>query len=166
MWGEIVEKLDELEQHQEALSVGVDSFYDADDEPFDPTDSSTMTTSFDLRSTVTEGDGDRCRCGRNWSAAGVGVQARGGLEDCQPLAATPTTPRWAHCAVRAIGAAIALAAYPPYRRAGRDRRSTASTAGSFGRPEILPRPGVFGFQAMGVGIFRFVSVHAAELRDL
>ena len=38
MWGEIIEKLDEAEQHQEALSVGTDSFDDADDEPFDPTE--------------------------------------------------------------------------------------------------------------------------------
>jgi hypothetical protein len=36
MWGEIIEKLEELEQHQEALSVGEDAF-DADD-PFDPTE--------------------------------------------------------------------------------------------------------------------------------
>ena len=38
MWGEIIEKLDEAEQHQEALSVGRDSFDDADDEPYDPTE--------------------------------------------------------------------------------------------------------------------------------
>jgi hypothetical protein len=38
MWGEIIEKLDEAEQHQEALSVGRDSFDDAEDEPFDPTE--------------------------------------------------------------------------------------------------------------------------------
>jgi hypothetical protein len=39
MWGEITEKLDELEeQHQEALDVGTGSFDDADDEPFDPTE--------------------------------------------------------------------------------------------------------------------------------
>ena len=38
MWGEIIEKLDEAEHHQEALSVGADSFYDAGDEPFDPTE--------------------------------------------------------------------------------------------------------------------------------
>ena len=38
MWSEIVEKLDEAEQHQEALSVGTDSFDDADDEPYDPTE--------------------------------------------------------------------------------------------------------------------------------
>ena len=37
MWGEIIEKLEEFEQHQEALSVGTDSF-DDDDEPFDPTE--------------------------------------------------------------------------------------------------------------------------------
>ncbi len=36
MWGEIVEKLEEFERHQEALNVGTDS-YD-DDEPFDPTE--------------------------------------------------------------------------------------------------------------------------------
>ena len=35
MWGEIVEKLDELEeQHSEALDVGEDAF--DDDEPYDP----------------------------------------------------------------------------------------------------------------------------------
>ena len=38
LWSEIVEKLDEAEQHQEALSVGRNSFDDADDEPFDPTE--------------------------------------------------------------------------------------------------------------------------------
>jgi hypothetical protein len=38
MWGEIVEKLEELEQHQEALNVGRDSFDDADDDPYDPTE--------------------------------------------------------------------------------------------------------------------------------
>ena len=39
MWGEIVEKLEEFEQqHQEALDVGTDSFDDADDEPYDPTE--------------------------------------------------------------------------------------------------------------------------------
>ena len=38
MWSEIIEKLDEAEQHQEALSVGRNSFDDADDEPFDPTE--------------------------------------------------------------------------------------------------------------------------------
>ena len=38
MWGEIVEKLEELEQHQEALDVGTDSFDDADDDAYDPTE--------------------------------------------------------------------------------------------------------------------------------
>ena len=38
MWGEIVEKLEELEQHSEALDVGTNSFDDADDEPYDPTE--------------------------------------------------------------------------------------------------------------------------------
>ncbi len=38
MWGEIVEKLEELEQHQKAIDVGTDSFEDADDEPHDPTE--------------------------------------------------------------------------------------------------------------------------------
>ena len=38
MWSEIIEKLEELEQHQEALDVDTDSFDDADDEPYDPTE--------------------------------------------------------------------------------------------------------------------------------
>ena len=37
MWGEIIEKLEELEQHPAALDVGTDSF-DDDDDPFDPTE--------------------------------------------------------------------------------------------------------------------------------
>ena len=37
MWAAIVEKLEELEQHPEALDVGTDSFYDEGDEPYDPT---------------------------------------------------------------------------------------------------------------------------------
>ncbi len=36
MWSEIIEKLDEAEQHPEALDVDTDSFDDADDDPFDP----------------------------------------------------------------------------------------------------------------------------------
>ena len=36
MWAAIVEQLEELEQHSEALDVGTDSF--DDDEPFDPTE--------------------------------------------------------------------------------------------------------------------------------
>ena len=35
MWGEIIEKLEELEQHSEALDVGRDPF--DDDDPYDPT---------------------------------------------------------------------------------------------------------------------------------
>ena len=46
MWGETIEKLQELEQHPEALDVGTDSFNDADDEPSIRPSSS--TTSFDL----------------------------------------------------------------------------------------------------------------------
>ena len=38
MWAAIVEKLEKLEQHQESLDVGTDSFDDDDDEPFDPTE--------------------------------------------------------------------------------------------------------------------------------
>ena len=38
MWGEIVEQLEELEQHSEALDVGTDSFDDADDDAYDPTE--------------------------------------------------------------------------------------------------------------------------------
>ena len=37
MWGEIIEKLDEAEQHQESLDVGTDAYDYADDDPFDPT---------------------------------------------------------------------------------------------------------------------------------
>ena len=37
MWGEIVEKLEEFEQHQKALDVGTDS-YDDVTRPFDPTE--------------------------------------------------------------------------------------------------------------------------------
>ena len=66
MWGEIVEKLEELEQHPEALDVGEDAFDDADDDPYDPTefidDGRRVLTS--AAPAVTEGDGDRCRCGR------------------------------------------------------------------------------------------------------
>ena len=38
MWGEIITKLEELEQDQEALGVGTDSFDDSYDDPFDPTE--------------------------------------------------------------------------------------------------------------------------------
>ena len=73
MWGEIIEKLDEAEQRQEALSVGTDSVDDADDEPYDPTefieeDDEVLTSA---APTATEGDGDRCLCGRGFRR-GVG----------------------------------------------------------------------------------------------
>ena len=38
MWAAIVEKLEELEQDQEALGVGTNSFDEADDDPYDPTE--------------------------------------------------------------------------------------------------------------------------------
>jgi hypothetical protein len=38
MWGEIIEKLDEAEQHPEALEVSRESSGDDDDEPYDPTE--------------------------------------------------------------------------------------------------------------------------------
>jgi hypothetical protein len=38
MWGEIIEKLEELEQQPEALDVGQDSYDDADDDAYDPTE--------------------------------------------------------------------------------------------------------------------------------
>ena len=38
MWGDIVQKLEEAEQHQESLDVGEDSYDCADDDPFDPTE--------------------------------------------------------------------------------------------------------------------------------
>jgi hypothetical protein len=39
MWDAIIEKLEELEeQHPEALDVGTDSFDDADDDAYDPTE--------------------------------------------------------------------------------------------------------------------------------
>ncbi len=38
MWAAIVQKLEQLEQHSEALDVGRDGFDDADDDPYDPTE--------------------------------------------------------------------------------------------------------------------------------
>jgi hypothetical protein len=38
MWAAIVEQLEELEQHPEALDVGTDSIDDADDDAYDPTE--------------------------------------------------------------------------------------------------------------------------------
>ena len=38
LWGEIIEKLEEFEQHSEALDVGEDAFDDSYDDPYDPTE--------------------------------------------------------------------------------------------------------------------------------
>ena len=38
MWSEIIEKLDEAEQHSQVLDVEHDCFDDADDDAFDPTE--------------------------------------------------------------------------------------------------------------------------------
>ena len=35
---EIVEKLEEMEHHSESLDVSTDSFHDADDDSYDPTE--------------------------------------------------------------------------------------------------------------------------------
>jgi hypothetical protein len=37
MWGDIVARLDQVEQHPDALDVGTEDFYD-DDDPYDPTE--------------------------------------------------------------------------------------------------------------------------------
>ena len=50
MWAAIVEQLEELEQHSEALDVGTDSFDDLTTIPTTRPSSSTRTTSSDLRS--------------------------------------------------------------------------------------------------------------------
>ncbi len=50
MWVEIIEKLEELEQHLEALDVGTDAFDDPTTTLTIRLSSSTRTTSFDLRS--------------------------------------------------------------------------------------------------------------------
>ena len=66
MWGAIIEKLEEFEQNAESLDVGTDSFDDADDDALRP-DRVHRRGRRGLTSaapTVTEGDGDRCRCGR------------------------------------------------------------------------------------------------------
>ena len=38
MWAAIIKKLEELEQHPEALDVGEDAFDDSYDDPYDPTE--------------------------------------------------------------------------------------------------------------------------------
>jgi hypothetical protein len=49
MWGETIEKLEELEEHPEALDVGTDSFMMPTTSPSIRPGSSTRTTSFDLQ---------------------------------------------------------------------------------------------------------------------
>ena len=75
MWGEIVEKLEELEQHPEALDVGADSFDDSDDEPYDPTefideDDEVLTSA---APTVTSTASDQPRSARSSPAQGSGT---------------------------------------------------------------------------------------------
>ena len=64
MWGEIIEKLDEAEQHSEVLDVGTGSFDDADDEPLRPDRvhrrGRRVLTS--AAPAVTEGDAGRSPC--------------------------------------------------------------------------------------------------------
>ena len=38
MWAQIIRAIEELEEHPEALDVGTDSFNDADDDAYDPTE--------------------------------------------------------------------------------------------------------------------------------
>ena len=100
--------------------------------------SSTRTTSFDLRSA-------RRRRGRwgplpVWTGlfGGQCAAARGGLEDCQRMAEGNERHQAACTALRAFARSIDEVAlrsrWPPIpsHRAGRDRRSTASTAARLG----------------------------------
>ncbi len=48
MWGEIIEKVEELEQHSEALDAETEAF-DDDDEPYDPMEFMDEDDEFDLR---------------------------------------------------------------------------------------------------------------------
>ena len=74
MWGEIIEKLDEAEQHQEALSVGTDSFDDATTSPTTRPSSSTRTTSLTSAApTVTSTVSDQPRIARSSPAQGSGT---------------------------------------------------------------------------------------------
>ena len=38
MWEQIIRQMEEVEQHPGALDVGTDSFYDDDDDAYDPTE--------------------------------------------------------------------------------------------------------------------------------
>ena len=91
MWGEIIEKLEELEQHSEALDVDTDSFDDADDDPFDPTEF-IDDDEFDLRSA-------RRHRGR-WGPlpvwpqlfGGLGGEGGDGLAHCQQVVSRCSLP--------------------------------------------------------------------------
>ena len=66
MWGEIIQKLDEAEQHSEALDIEEDAFDDSYDDPYDPTEFMDKDDEFDPHNAhCLRGDGDRCRCGRD-----------------------------------------------------------------------------------------------------
>ncbi len=86
---------------------------------------------------VTEGDGDRCRCGRNCSAASV-VRPEAVWRIASRLAEGNERHQAARTALRAFARSIDEVAlrsrWPPIpsHRAGRDRRSTASTAARLG----------------------------------
>ena len=115
-----------------------DSFDDADDDPYDPTefidDGRRVLTS--AAPAVTEGDGDRCRCGRNCSAASV-VQPETVWRIASRWQRRRTPPGCAHALIaidRRSRAAIALAAYPhPTGQAVISLYGEHS--GPFGRPE-------------------------------
>ena len=114
MWGEIIEKLDEAEQHPEALDVGEDSFDDGDDDPFDPTefideDDGVLTS---VSTGATEGDQNRSLCSR----CGRGTPAAPAEEPCGSRSATPPPQ---HCRHTPTGR--------PDESAGADDRSLAST---------------------------------------
>jgi hypothetical protein len=83
MWGAIVEKLDRVEQHPEALDVVEEDF--DDDDPMTRPSSSTRTTSFDLRSGPTASSDRRPRhrrpsCWRSILTAGAARLDRDDLE--------------------------------------------------------------------------------------
>ena len=88
----------------------------------------------------TEADGDRCRCGRNCSAADV-VKPEAVWRIASDWQKADQRHQAARTALRAFARSIDEVAlrsrWPPIplHRPGRDRRSTASTAAPFGRPE-------------------------------
>ena len=79
MWAAIVEKLDEAEEDSQALSVGTDSFDDADDDPFDllefaEEDDDYLTSAAPA---VTEGDGTAAGVDGAFAVAGMLATASG-----------------------------------------------------------------------------------------